>query len=105
GLAENLKVVHAQGELAVARAQGGAIDAEQVPQIQREQLLEVLGAKHIRARVQLNLAAAVDEVQEGGLAGAAARGDATGHSVGVVGLLSHLQVLVCDAYAGDRLDP
>ena len=75
-LAEQLEVVHAQRELAAARAQRGAVDAEQVAEVEREQALEALLAEHVHARVQLDLAAAVDEVQERRLARAAARGEA-----------------------------
>ncbi len=105
GLAEDLKAVHAQGELAVARAQRRAVDAEQVAEVEREQLLERVRAEHVRARVQLDLAAAVDQVEERGLAGAAAGGDAPGDAMGVLGLLADLQVLVGGAHVSDRLDP
>ncbi len=52
------------------------------------QPLEALLAEHVDARVQLDLAGAVDEVQERGLAGAAPRGEPPGDAVALLGLLA-----------------
>ena len=52
-----------------------------------------------RARVQLDPARAVDEVDEGGLAVAAPRGDPARDPIAVVGLLAGVEPLVRLAYA------
>ncbi len=70
----------------------------------RASCLRRVGAEHVGARVQLDLAGAVDEVEERGLAGASAGGEATGDTMAVVGLLAHLQVLVGGANVRYRLD-
>ena len=49
---------------------------------------KALLAEHVDARVQLDLAGAVDEVEERGLARAAPRGDPAGDAVCVLGLLA-----------------
>jgi hypothetical protein len=54
--------------------------------------------------VQLDLAAAIDKVEKSSLAGATARGDASGDAVAILGLLANLQVLVGSAHFSDRLD-
>src|SRR6202021_1630613 len=103
-LAKDLKAVHTQGQLAVATAQRCPIDAEQIAEVERQQLLERVRAEHVRTRVQLDLAAAIDEIEKSGLASAAARRDAPGDAVTILGLLAYLQVLIGSAHFGDRLD-
>jgi hypothetical protein len=102
-LGEDLEAVHAQRELAVPAAEHRAVDAQQVAEIQRGEPLERLGAEHIGACVQLDLAGAVHQVQEGGAPRAAAGRDAPGHAVDILGLLAGLQMLVGGADLGDRL--
>ena len=65
----------------------------------------MVGAEHVRARVELDLAGAVAEVDEGGLAVAAARDHAAGDAVMGVGLLAVGEALVGGAHAVDRLPP
>ncbi len=93
-LASSWKLVDAQRELAAAGAQRGAVDADQVAEVERESRSKRSVAEHVDARVQLDLAGAVDEVEERRLAGAAARGEPPGDAVALVGLLAGRQVLV-----------
>ena len=65
--------------------------------------LERLRAEHVLAGVQLDLAAAVAEVEEGGLAVPAAADDAPGDAVARVGLDPRRQALVGGADLGDVL--
>ena len=60
-------------------------------------------AEHVDARVQLDLAGAVHEVEERGLARAAPRGDTPGDAVGVLGLLACGEVIVGGEDRRDRL--
>ncbi len=103
-LAEDLEAVHAQRQLAVALRSGAPSTPSRSPRSSDSSCLKRVGAEHVGARVQLDLAAAVDEIEERGLAGAAARGDAPGDAVGILGLLPHLQLLVGGAHLCDRLD-
>src|SRR5881227_592084 len=80
-LGEDREAVDAQRDLAVARAQGRALDADQIAEVERGEALEVLLAEHVLARMQLDLARAVDEVQEGRPPGSTPRGDAPGDAV------------------------
>ncbi len=104
GLGEHHEGVHPQGQLAVAAAQGGAVDADQIAAVERRQALEGVLAEHVLAGVELDLAAAVNEVEEARPAAPADRQDASGHAVAVVGLLAGLQVLVVRQHPLDRLD-
>ena len=92
-LGEDLEGLQAQRELALVTAHRGAAHTEQVAQVELEQALEGLLAEHVEARVQLDLPAAIDEVEEGGLALAAARGEAPGDTVDGVGFLAGDEVL------------
>ena len=103
-LAEHLELLDAQRHLAVAAAHRRAVDADQVAEVERRQQLEALLAEDVHAGVQLDLAGAIDEVEERGLAGAAARGDASRDAVALVGFLAGLQVLVGGQDRVDRLD-
>ena len=103
-LGEHLKAVDAQRQLAAAGAHGGAVDADQVAEVERCQPREGLLAEHVKARVQLDLAGAVDEVEERGLARTAPRGDAPGDAMVLLGLLAGLQMLVGVEDRRDRLD-
>ena len=77
-LGEHREVVDAQRELAAARAEDLAVDADEVAEVELEQRRHALLAEHVGARLQLDPAGAVDEVQERHLALAAAGGEATG---------------------------
>jgi hypothetical protein len=103
-LAEDLEVIDPEGELAVAGAQRSAVDTEQVAEVERLKLLETLGTEDVGAGVELDLARAVNEVKERRLAGATAGGEPTGDTVGIVGLLPHLKMLVGSADISDGLD-
>ena len=59
-LGEDLEALHAQRHLAVAAAHRRAVDADQVAEVERRQQLEALVAEDVHARVQLDLAGAVD---------------------------------------------
>ena len=63
-------------QLAAAGAEDGAVGAQQVAEVELEQLLQRLLAEHVDAGVQLHPPGAVVEVDEGRLALAAARVDA-----------------------------
>ena len=112
-LGEDLKAVDAQRQLAAAAAQHRAVDADQIAEVERAQSREGLLAEHVDARVQLDLARAVDEVEERGLARAPPRGDPAGDAVGILGLLAGGQVgvgvedrrdrLCCGERVGERL--
>ncbi len=104
GLAEQLEVLHAQRDLTVAAAHRAAVDAQQVAEVKREQQVQALAPEHVQARVQLELAGAVDQVQERGPTGPAARGEPAGDAVALVGFLTGRQVLVGREDRVDRLD-
>ena len=80
-LGQQRPVVDAQRQLAAPRAEDGAVDPDQVAEVEPDEPLERLGAEHVDARVQLDAPGAVDEVDERRLALAAARGDAPGEAV------------------------
>ncbi len=103
GLGEDLEALDAQRDLAVAAADGAAVDADQITQIERGQPGEELGAEDVDAGMELELAGPVDEVQEGRLAGPTAGGDAPGDAVVLVGFLARLEVLVGGQDRGRRL--
>ena len=105
GLREQRPVLDAQGQLAAARHEGDAVDADEVAQVEAEQGLHRLGAEDVGARLQLDAPAAVDEVQERHLALAAAGGEAAGDAVARLGLRTGLQAVVGRADVRDRLDP
>ena len=103
-LGEQLKRGHPQRQLAAPRAERRAIDADQVAEIEREQALHPLGPELVDARLELDPAGAVDEVEERHLALAAAGGEATGDAMRDVGLVARAQALVSGADRRDRLD-
>ena len=105
GLREQRPVLDAQRQLAAARHEGDAVDADEVAQVEAEQALHRLGAEDVGARLQLDAPAAVDEVQERHLALAAAGGEAPGDAVARLGLRTGLQAVVGRADVRDRLDP
>ena len=104
-LREHRERLDAQRDLAALRAQRGAVDADDVAEVDlREQALVRLGAEHVGARLQLQAARAVDEVEEGHLALAAARGEAAGDTVRHVGLLPVGEPRVRGKHVRGRLD-
>jgi hypothetical protein len=104
GLREQRPVLDAQRQLAAARHEGDAVDADEVAEVQAEERLHRLGAEDVGARLQLDAPAAVDEVQERHPALAAARGETAGDAMARLGLLTGLQARVGRADVRDRLD-
>ena len=104
-LASSSKPSSLQRELAAAGAEDGAVGADQVAEVEREQALERLLAEHVEARVQLHPAGAVDEVEERRLALAAAGGEPAGDADAVLGLLAVGQRVVGRLDLGDRAHP
>ena len=97
--ASSVQPVDPQRELAAAGLERGAVDADDVAEVEAEQRVELLVAEHVGARVELDPAGAVDEVEERRLAVAAPRGDPAGDPVGGVGLLAGVEALVRGAHA------
>ena len=75
---------------------------EQIAQVESDQALEDLVAEHVAARLQLNPAAAVVEVEEGHLPLPAAGMQAPGHTHLLVGLLAGLESFVRRLGVSDR---
>ena len=88
-------------QLAAPGAERSALDADDVAEVELDQRL-VGVAEHVLARVQLDPAGAVGEVEERGLAVAAPAGQAAGEPDGLVGLLAVLQPGVALEHFGDR---
>ena len=103
-LRQQRPVVDAERELAAAGRERGAVDADQVAEVEAQQPLHRLGAEHVGARLQLDAPAAVDEVEERHLPLPAAGRQPAGDAVAHLGLLPGLQALVRRAHRGDRLD-
>ena len=74
------------------------------PRSSEVERLERLVAEHVLARVHLDPAGAVDQVEEGGAAVPAAGGQPAGDAVGGVGLLARLEVAVRGVDGRDRHD-
>ena len=91
-----------EAQLAAARLEGGAVDADQVADVERREGVEGLGTEDIPLGVDLELAAAVDEIEEGRAAVAAPRRHAAGYAVVLVGLLAGLEVVVGGVDSCDR---
>ena len=102
-LGEQREAVELERELAAAGAEDGAVGADQVAEVEVEELRHRRLAQHVHARVQLHPPGAVDEVEERGLALPAARGQAPGDARAHVGLLAVGQVGVRRLDGGDRL--
>ena len=90
-------------QLAAAGLEDGAVGADQVAEVERDEPVERLLAEHVGARLQLDAPGAVDEVEERHLALAAARGQAAGHAHPDVGLLAGFESFVRRLDGGDRL--
>ena len=93
-LGQQRPVLDLERQLAAAGAEDGAVDADQVAEVERDEPVERLLAEHVRARLQLDAPDAVDEVEERHLALAAPRGQPAGDAHAVVGLLAGLEALV-----------
>ncbi len=85
---------HLQGELAAAGRESIPLDPDDVAEVEVDEQLEGLGAEHVLAGVQLDLAAAVAQVQEGGLAVPAAGDQPAGDAMVRLGLQPRRQALV-----------
>ena len=87
----------------MAAAQYGAVDTDQIPQVEGQQSLEPLWAEHVDARVQLDLARPIDQVEERGLARTPPRCDTAGDTVGILGLLTGPEMPIGVQNRGDGL--
>jgi hypothetical protein len=115
-LREQAPVVDRERQLSPAPGRHrGALDADDVADVEVDQERVGLRPEHVLARVQLDLAAAVADVDEGVLAVAAARRDPPRHPVARGRFLTRLQPLVLTSdrddllavgeLVGKRLDP
>jgi hypothetical protein len=97
-------VVDRQRELAAAAGRHRRpLGPDDVAEVEVDEQVVGLLAENVPARVQLDLVAAVADVEEAGLAVAAAGDDATGDAVAGVGLHPGCQALVGGAHLGDVL--
>src|SRR3954452_8504014 len=87
-LGEHGEVLDAQAELAAARAEREPVDADQVAEVEVEQLRHALRAEHVGLRLELDAPRAVVEVEERHLALAAAGVDSPRDAVAAVGVLA-----------------
>ena len=92
-LREQLPVRDQQAQLAAAGLERGPVDADQVADVERDEPVEGFLAEHIALRVELELALAVDQVDEGGAALVAAGDHSAGHPVCAIGLLPGFQIV------------
>ena len=104
-LREENPVGHPQRQLAAAGLERRPVDADQVAQVQPHEALERLLAEDVRARVQLQAARAIGEVDERRLAVSASGRDAPRHPVARVGLLARLEPVVRSVNLRHRPDP
>ncbi len=99
-------MVDRQRELAAAPGRHRRpLGADDVAEVEVDQQLVGLVAEQVLAGVQLDLAAAVAEVEEAGLAVAAAGDDPAGDPVARLGLDPRRQPLVRGPHLGDVLAP
>ena len=101
-LGQQLEALHAQRQLAAPRAEGDAVDADDVAEVEVEQARHRLLAEHVDAGLQLDAPRAVVEVEEGHLALAAAGVQAPGDAVVRLGVLAGGQVGVRGVDRADR---
>ena len=92
-----------QRELPAPGGEGLALDPDDVAEVEMDQQLEGLRPEQVLAGVQLDLAAAVAQVEEGRLAVAAACDDPARDPVGRLGLDPRRQALVRGPDLGDLL--
>ena len=93
-----------QRQLAAPGHERGAVDADQVAEVERHQPVHHLGPEHVGARLELDPARAVLQVQERHLALTPPGREAAGDPVRDLGLRARLQVGVRGADGRDRLD-
>ncbi len=96
--------LHEQRQLAPAGAEDRTLDADQVAEVQCADQLELRLVEHVRACVQLEPAAAVDQVEKGALTLPAPRGHATGEPEAQLGVLAGRQLGELRANLADRRD-
>ena len=92
----------AQRQLAAARADRLALDADHVPQRDAGDAPEDLIRQHVDRRQQLQAPGTILDVEEDELALTAPGHDATGEAVARAGLGARLELLVGGADVGDR---
>src|ERR687896_2109122 len=105
GLRQQLPITDEQAELAAPGLEGRAVNADQVADVQGSQQLEGFAPQHVALGVQLDLAAAVDQVEEGRASLAATGGQAARQAIRRVGFLACLEVVVGSVNLLDRRDP
>jgi hypothetical protein len=103
-LREQREAVDRERQLAAPRAEHGPVRADQVAEVEVEQLRHGLLAEHVHARVELHLARAVDDVEERRLALAAAGGEPARDARAHAGLLPVGELFVRRLDVGDPLD-
>src|SRR5437763_2247006 len=95
----------AQRQLPPPGGERNAVDADQITEVEAEQALEALLPELVDARLKLDPAGAVDQVQEGHAALAAPGAKPAGDPVRTGGLIAGLEPAVRIAHRHDRLDP
>src|SRR5919107_4068461 len=103
-LGQQFPVAYEQGQLAAPGLEGRAVHADHVAYIERSEQLEGFAPQDVELGLDLQLARAVDHVDEGSAAMAAASQHPAGYPVGGVGLLAGLEVVVGGVDASDRHD-
>ena len=103
-LGQDGEVLDAERELAPARAEGQAVDPDEVAEVEVEQAAHRLLAQDVGAGLELDPARAVVEVEEGHPALAAAGVQAAGDAVAPVAVLARGQVGVRGLHLRDRHD-
>jgi hypothetical protein len=102
-LGQKREVSDAQRQLAPPGAERDAVDSDEVPNIEPQQPLEASFAELIDARLELDPARTVDEIQKCHLPLLAPSGQSPGHAVRAIRLVASGDVLVRRAYIGDGL--
>ena len=92
-LASSFQSVTSRLSCAAARLERGAVDADQVADVERDEPVERLLAEHVALGVKLDLALAVDQIDEGGAALIAAGDHAAGHPICPIRLLSGFEIV------------
>jgi hypothetical protein len=103
-LGEQGPFVDPQGQLPAAGLEHGAVDPDQVPNVDVQQAIERLVADDVAPGVELDAAGAVGQVEEGRLPVAAAGGQPAGDAVALLGLLAGFEGVVRGVDLLDRRD-
>jgi hypothetical protein len=103
-LCEQSEVRHSQRELAATSADRDAVDADQIAEVESDELREASVAQLVDAGVQLQPARAIDEVKERRAAGLPPRGQPSGDAVAGRRLLARLEGDVSSCDVGEGLD-